>query len=143
MQYTFPTKVYNASKKAWSVDKKKLLDASDAAGIGLFGVRDRHSAIAFAPTFAVSAPGPRALRGARFASPPSPPPPPVAAPATAIVTPALRPVQLHDAYECTLVPGCSLPVNHPGTCDAMCGRSPRTPGRTNYATLAGKRPRDA
>ena len=43
----------------------------------------------------------------------------------------------------TLVPGCTLRVNHAGTCDAMCCLSPRTPCRLDYGRLAGgKRSRD-
>jgi hypothetical protein len=52
--FCFPTALYVDGK--WSVDKKRIHDASDAAAIGLCGVQ-QYAALAFAASLRVSAPG--------------------------------------------------------------------------------------
>ena len=44
-----------------------------------------------------------------------------------------------SAYECTLIPGCTLGVNHPGICNSVCREEQRSPCRPNYCSLAGRK----
>lgn len=132
-QFNFPDKLYIRGK--WL---KFRDDASDATGIGLWGVAERHSDYQVAPTFTISAPGePRARFGQRFTPPPvaalAPPP---AAPLAVQSTEPL-PVEL-DPNMCTLVDGCTLRVNHTGLCKT-CMPGARTPPRVDYGALSGRK----
>jgi len=141
MSRMFPKKLHVNGK--WRPFKD---DASDATGIGLAGVVQRHETLSFAPSFRIAAPGPRPLVGEqrvveqprelahtgatlsaqtdsnspRSSSPVAPSP------------------QRPDAWACTLVEGCTRGCNHPGLCNAESA-GPRTPQRVDFRLLAGKR----
>jgi len=138
MGYFFPRDLFIRGR--WL---KFRLDASDATGIALYGVKQRDGAITFADSFKISAPGlPRVRYGKPYEAPT---PIPLEAPLVAEDTPVLDepPIvepdrDLPDAFQCTLCAGCTLGVNHAGLCRFEF-TAPRTPKRLDFAALAGKR----
>jgi len=161
MRHHFPAKVYANTK--WTRDKKKLLDASDATGIALYGVNQFCGhALSFADSFRICALGlrPRMVVGepfvdARESAPllssagpsltpaqalPGTSPAPIshAAASPDTVAPAGSPRNVPNTRDC-LTEGCRLGFRHAGQCQP-CEPSPRKKARSAL-DLLGLSPR--
>ena len=148
MGIAFPEQLYIRGK--WL---KFRLDASDAAGVGFWGVQQRHpGGLSFSPDFHLAAHAPRPRLGTRLSAAPDvasaagaaplsaqpdSSPPQCSTGSSSKANPVVSPSR-PDAWACTLSPGCTLRCNHAGLCDVESA-GPRTPRRVEYCKLAGKR----